>query len=535
MLGGGRMKAWRGALAITGAVLLSAACNGGAAQREALLRLNSGPGGPGGGGAAAVDQSGAPAAADASASAAAPGAGAGSDLGAPAGGPSSAPVTSPTGSGKASPAAGAARSASSSAPTGSAAAASSQASGPAAAGSAGAGGPSGASAAAPGPGGGAADTGNGNTDVGVTANAIKVGHIGIYSGPVGYVGQNLSLAARATLQSINDAGGVNGRKLDVLVRDDGWDGTKGINAARDLVEREKVFAICCTQSVSTTDPLTPYADQQKVPNIGPDGWGQVQYTGQWTFPLGVPAASEARVTAKWQYQTQGVRKAAILHLNNATGQSFRDAYKETLEKLGGKVEVIQPASFDDPGTTTLLARARAANVDTIAIYADSGIVARLVREAAGQNYKPPKGFAGSAMYYFNITPELTGPAGEGLISSSHWTPHDQDTPGLRRYREVVTKYYPKIDHTAWTVTSFVGANLFADTLKKLGLNVTRQRLKDALDSTTDYDLGLGTKVSFRPGQHHANTNVHLVQLMREGDKLAWKSLGYEERDTTYDK
>src|SRR5438105_1587093 len=342
-------------------------------------------------------------------------------------------------------------------------------------------------------------------------------------------------AARATLQSINDAGGVNGRKLDVLVRDDGWDGTKGINAARDLVEREKVFAICCTQSVSTTDPLTPYADQQKVPNIGPDGWGQVQYTGQWTFPLGVPAASEARVTAKWQYQTQGVRKAAILHLNNATGQSFRDAYKETLEKLGGKVEVIQPASFDDPGTTTLLARARAANVDTIAIYADSGIVARLVREAAGQNYKPPKGFAGSAMYYFNITPELTGPAGEGLISSSHWTPHDQATPGLRRYREVVTKYYPKIDHTAWTVTSFVGANLFADTLKKLGLNVTRQRLKDALDSTTDYDLGLGTKVSFRPGQHHANTNVHLVQLMREGDKLAWKSLGYEERDTTYDK
>jgi branched-chain amino acid transport system substrate-binding protein len=530
------MKAWRGALAITGAVLLSAACNGGAAQREALLRLNRGTASPGGGGAAAVDQGDAPAAPDAGAPpAAAPGggSGSGSDPSATAGGPSSAPVTSPAGAGRASPAAATARGTSSAGQAGSAAAAGSQASGPAAAGPAG--GPNGASAAAPVPGGGPSEAGNGNSDVGVTPNSIKVGHIGIYSGPVGYVGQNLSLAARATLQSINDAGGVNGRKLDVLVRDDGWDGTKGINAARDLVEREKVFAICCTQSVSTTDPLTPYADQQKVPNIGPDGWGQVQYTGQWTFPLGVPAASEARVTAKWQYQTQGVRKAAILHLNNATGQSFRDAYKETLEKLGGKVDVIQPASFDDPGTTTLLARARAANVDTIAIYADSGIVARLVREAAGQNYKPPKGFAGSAMYYFNITPELTGPAGEGLVSSSHWTPHDQDTPGLRRYREVVTKYYPKIDHTAWTVTSFVGANLFADTLKKLGLNVTRQRLKDALDSVTDYDLGLGTRVSFRPGQHHANTNVHLVQLMREGDKLAWKSLGYSERDTTYDK
>jgi branched-chain amino acid transport system substrate-binding protein len=523
------MRLWRGLVVLAVVLVITVACNGSSAQREALLRLNAGNGAAGGEGVApsgsvTPDQTGA---LPSETGTAAPEL---SSPGSPAGGGSTAAPSVGATPGAKTPTSGGSRAGSSAAPGG----ASGSGGGAASGGSTAAATPSAGSAASPVPGAGPAQ-GNGNTDVGVTANAIKVGHIGIYSGPVGYVGQNLSLAARATLQSINDAGGINGRKLDVLVRDDGWDGTKGINAARDLVEREKVFAICCTQSVSTTDPLTPYADQMKVPNIGPDGWGQVQYTGQWTYPLGVTSASEARVLAKWQAQTQKVKKAAILHLNNATGQSFRDAYKETLEKMGGKVEVVQPASFDDPGTTTLLARARAANVDTIAVYADSGIVARLVREAAGQNYKPPMGFTGSAMYYFNITPELTGPAGEGLISSSHWTPHDQDTPGLRRNREVVTKYYPKIDHTAWTVTSFVGANLFGETLKKLGLNVTRQRLKDALDQVTDYDLGLGTKVTFRPNQKHANTNVHLVQLMREGDKLGWKSLGYSERDATYDK
>ncbi|MCA1842665.1 MAG: ABC transporter substrate-binding protein [Actinobacteria bacterium] len=520
------MRSWRGLVVFGALLVVTAACNGSSAQRDALLRLN-GVGGAQASGSAAPDQTGgtvpydaasaAPEVPAAGSAAASPGAGSGV----------AAPLPGAATPGSKLPASGGSRSASSAAP------ASGRGSQAPAAGS-GAAAPSAASAASPAPGAGPAQQ-NGNTDVGVTSTAIKVGHIGIYSGPVGYVGQNLSLAARATLQSINDAGGVNGRKLDVLVRDDGWDGTKGINAARDLVEREKVFAICCTQSVSTTDPLTAYADQQKVPNVAPDGWGLVQYGGQWSWPLGVPAISEARVLAKWQVKTQGVKKAALLHLNSPTGQSFRDGYKEVLEKMGGKLEVVQAASFDDPGTTTLLARARAANVDTIAIYADSGIVARLMREAAGQNYKPPKGFAGSTFYYFNVTPELTGPAGEGLISSSHWTPHDLDTPGLRRYREVVTKYYPKIDHTAWTVTSFVGANLFADTLKKLGLNVTRQRLKDALDSTTDYDLGLGTKVSYRPGQHHANTATHLVQLVRENDKLSWKSIGYDDRDTTYDK
>src|SRR5581483_7006025 len=114
----------------------------------------------------------------------------------------------------------------------------------------------------------------GATDVGVTATSIKVGHTGIYSGPVGSFGDDLSYAGRAKLQEINDAGGINGRKLDVLVRDDAWDGTKGMNAARDLVEREHIFAFCCIMSVNTSDPLTPYADEHKIPHIGADGWGE---------------------------------------------------------------------------------------------------------------------------------------------------------------------------------------------------------------------------------------------------------------------
>ena len=523
------MRAKR-AIFVLGALMAASACDGSDAQRDAFM-LNSGA--P----AAGTSSAGVPIGGDSGVTAA-PGAGSG-DLGAAPNadpGATAATPSSPGSPSKASP--GAASTPSGGAGSGAATAAPRAGSGTAASPSqrSSAGAPAGSPAnpnqpAAPTPGGAT----NPNSDVGVTANSIKVGHIGIYSGPVGYVGQHLSLAARATLQSINDAGGINGRKLDVVVRDDGWDGTKGVNAARDLIERQKVFALCCIQSVSTSDPVTPYVDQQKVPHVGGDGWGQPQFKGQYSFPLGAPAASEARVLAKYQYEQQGVRSAAVLHLNSPTGQSFRDAYKEALEKLGGKVQIIQPATFDDPGTTTLIARARAANVDTIAIYVDSGIVARLLREAAGQNYKPSKGFAGSAFYYFRITHELTGPAGEGLISASHWTPHDQDTPGLRRYREVVQKYYPDIDHTSWTVTSFMGANLFGNVLKKLGLNVTRQGVKDSLEQVTDFDLGLGTRVTFRPGKRYANTQIHLVQVQRQGDKLGWKSLNYTDRDPTYDK
>src|SRR2546429_644715 len=80
----------------------------------------------------------------------------------------------------------------------------------------------------------------GAPDVGVTASSIKVGHIGIYSGPVGSFGDDLSYAGRAKLQEINDTGGINGRKLDLLVRDRAWDGTKGLNAARHPLARGQV-------------------------------------------------------------------------------------------------------------------------------------------------------------------------------------------------------------------------------------------------------------------------------------------------------
>jgi branched-chain amino acid transport system substrate-binding protein len=361
----------------------------------------------------------------------------------------------------------------------------------------------------------------------VTASSIKVGHIGIYSGPVGSFGDDLSNACRAGLQSINDSGGINGRKLDVLIRDDGWDATKGSNAVRDLVEREKVFGLACSQSVPTNDAITPYMDAQKVPNVGSDGWGEAQYAGAWSFPVGASGVNQAENLAEYQAKKQGAKRVGILHWNNTTGKAFNDAYKKVIEEQGGEVVVSQAANFDDPGTSTFIAQSRTNNVDTIATMIDPGIFARMVREAAAQAYKPKNGYSGAAALYFGSTPELTGPTAEGTISAIDWIPDDPtgpagSTPGFRAYKDTVEKYYPKIDHSNWTKSGFVGAKIFGDALKRLGANVTRQGLKDDLDRLTDFDTGLGPKITFRPGQHRANKTSYLAQLQKEGDKLVWK-------------
>ncbi|HUR74174.1 MAG TPA: ABC transporter substrate-binding protein [Sporichthya sp.] len=381
----------------------------------------------------------------------------------------------------------------------------------------------------PGGAGGAAAAGGtlGPSDVGITASTIKVGHIGIYSGPVGSFGDDLSQACRAGLQSINDSGGLSGRKLDVVVRDDGWDATKGSNAVRDLVEREKVWALACSMSVPTNDAVTPYLDQQKVPNIGSDGWGEAQYAGAWSFPVGASGVNEGENLAEYQYKVQGLRTVGIIHFNNTTGEAYRDAYKKVFEELGGKVLVTQAANFDDPGTTTFIAQCRAKNVDGITAMIDPGIFARMVREAAAQAYKPRLGYSGGAALYFQVTPQFTGPTAEGTIATVDWVPDDPNGPaknatGFRAYKETVEKYYPKIDHSNWTKAGYVGSKLLQTVAKKLGVNLTRQGMKDELDKVTGFDTGLGPKLTFRPGAHRANKTTYLVQLQKSGNQLMWR-------------
>jgi ABC-type branched-subunit amino acid transport system substrate-binding protein len=226
--------------------------------------------------------------------------------------------------------------------------------------------------------------------------------------------------------------------------------------------------------------------------------------------------------AKYQAEKQAAKRVAILYINNPTGRAYVKAYDEVIKKFGGEVVFSQPATFDDPGTTTFIAQARTSNIDTISTYLDPGIFTRMVREAAAQGYKPKNAFSGAAGLYFQVTPNFTGPNGEGTIAATHWVTNDMDTPGYRAYKTLVEKYYPKIDHSTWTKAGYVGATVFGNILKSLGLEVTRQRVKDAADTLTNFDTGLGPNLSWRPGHHRANKTIYLAQIQRSGDKFEYK-------------
>ena len=371
------------------------------------------------------------------------------------------------------------------------------------------------------------------SDTGVTDASIKLGTIGILSGPVSGIGADLSYAGQAVVRATNDAGGINGRKLDLLVRDDAWDGTKGMNAARDLVEREKIFAFSAVMTTATTDLLAPYADQVGVPNVGSDGFGDAQYGRQWSWPAANSSVVDGYALAEYAVKEQKVKTVGILYFDAPFARAYRDSYKRYIESLGAKVVVEQAGSFDDPGTAAFIAKCRAANVDLITFNGEPGLWVKMVREAQAQGYKPPKGFQGPASLPFNAIPGLAGPWAEGSVSTQNYTPNDigeargdQDA-GYAKYSAVVTKYYPNIQHSNFTKGAYMGASFLIDAMKRLGANVTRKGVKDILDATKNYDLGLGARFNYWC-DHRGNHTTYLVKIAKDPD--AAKSSDKRTRD-----
>ncbi len=103
-------------------------------------------------------------------------------------------------------------------------------------------------------------------DDGATDSEIKIGHTGPYSGPASSYGQ-IGKTIEAFFKSVNDAGGVNGRKINFITRDDGYSPPKMVELVRQLVEQDKVLCLFNTLGTPTNTAIHRYMNQKKVPQL----------------------------------------------------------------------------------------------------------------------------------------------------------------------------------------------------------------------------------------------------------------------------
>lgn len=351
------------------------------------------------------------------------------------------------------------------------------------------GGSGGSGAGTTGSGGAASSCRGGASDVGVTADEIKVATMVTASGPLPGATEGAYRGAAAYFAKVNAAGGICGRKITVLKGDDGLDPQR----ARGEFLRLEPEVLAFVGSLAVAD--SGYADL-----VGSTG---VPYVGSFVDPAGREAKnvfprtlSGVAHTGPFLYYRQtfpAVKKVAFLYADVGGVRANTPASREPLKKAGFEIVYDSGAQATAPDYTSEIIRMRQADTQMVYLFAfEVNMHIRLARNMRQQNFEPPLKVANIA--YNSKLIELLGEIANGWSNHIDYLPmlnadEPARSPALAEFIKWNQNVFPGDQIDLFPVTAWSTAALFAEALTAVGPDVTRERLLAALEQIKRTDGG----------------------------------------------
>ena len=180
------------------------------------------------------------------------------------------------------------------------------------------------------------DAGGGGSPPGVTDDTIKLGGSYPFSGPASAYG-TIGRSAKAHFDWVNSKGGINGRKIEFVTLDDGYDPARAVSNARRLVTQEKVFALFNTLGTANNIAIWDYTNQQKVPQVyvatGGSDFGDDPDKHPFTIGWQPDYVSEATAYAEFLKKEKPNAKVAVLYQNDSFGKNLTGGFEKGVEGI----------------------------------------------------------------------------------------------------------------------------------------------------------------------------------------------------------
>ena len=319
-------------------------------------------------------------------------------------------------------------------------------------------------------------------------------------------------AAEWAVDEINKKGGINGKKLEMIVLDTQADPQVGIQAVNRMISVDKV-AVFVTAWSGVVKAVAPIANDNKVVELSvgansPDisQLGDYVYT---TFPL---ADVDIRAVANYSAKEMGKKKAAVLFINNETGTGSATVYRDTFTKAGGQVVAYE--AYDQKATdfTGPLLKIRAANPEIIHLQ---GLVAespQVIAQARQLGITVPI-TSYSGIYNQKLIEQL-GAAAENVIATS-LAPGVEDSPLVKDYVDRWVKDVGRapngLPYTQYLYDSPALIAAVFTSMDKKGIAPTGENFRKEMLAIKSFDLPLTGKVTFSE-DHTVNKPVYLVEV-----------------------
>jgi branched-chain amino acid transport system substrate-binding protein len=352
---------------------------------------------------------------------------------------------------------------------------------------------------------------------GVTENEILIGSCSALEGPSHFLGIETVTGAKAYFAMINDAGGVDGRKLKLISYDDSYDPAKTEACFNRLME-QKVFALGFFVGTPTAVKYIPMAESNKIPVVGLFTGAQTLYTPlrHWVVNVRASYFDETREQIDGMWGTLAYKKIGVIYPEDAFGAAVLDGVKAALKAHGAEPVAVGSYQRQTAQVGGSIDTVKAANPDAVVVVGPSNTVAPILKQSHAKGWKPlflTVSFVG--------TDELiqeAGPDAEGTVITQVVPPYYlTDFKTVALYRRTLSKYSPSVQPNFVSLEGFVDAMVLVEGLKRAGKDLTREGLIRGIESIHELDLGLGPqlKLNYSPKEHKGFNHV-LPTVIRGG-------------------
>jgi branched-chain amino acid transport system substrate-binding protein len=360
---------------------------------------------------------------------------------------------------------------------------------------------------------------------GVSVDKIILGQAAALDGPAAALGQGMREGMLTAFDEVNKAGGVKGRKIELVSVDDGYEPTKSIDAAKKLIEQDKVFALIGSVGTPTSAAVQPIAAEAGVPFIGAFTGAEFLREPYKAQVINVRASYFQETETMVEHLTQdlGVTKIAIFYQDDAFGQAGLAGVKRALDKR--KMALVAEGTYERntiavKGALLSIKKAEPEAVIMIGAYQPCAEFIKLARQIKLDAVFVNISFVGS-----DALAKALGPAGAGVfVTQVVPFPSDGSLDVVGRYQAALKA------RKADTVPGFVSlegymvGRLVIAALEKIDGDVTRKALLEAVAKTGTFDLG-GVTLVYGPDNNRGSNHVFLTVIRPDGtfqpvDKLA---------------
>lgn len=352
-------------------------------------------------------------------------------------------------------------------------------------------------------------------DPGVTDTEIKIGDVNIMTGPASFIGRAVAVGSKIAAGEINEAGGVNGRKITIITEDDGYVPARSFQALTKLIEVDGIFALNGTSGTANVLAMMPLIEENNLPTVVTTAPNELVYNPvrPSVFTIGASYSDAFYGQLKYIHENLAPKDPVygLIRQDDDFGGAIEHGYERAIKEFGAKDGIRLRFKKGAANFAAEMAQMKQAGVN---VLANGGIIAGAAN-ILGEARKLSMDLQVAGVWSEDMPPSvnLSAPAGYDYLVADYVA---LSGPAIDAFIEKAKKYATPEEISAinrYTYVTYVGLSAMAEAMKQCGKELTRACTIEKLKGLKNFDTqGVSAPLSFDNPEQLSGTALAIYQL-----------------------